>query len=340
MRFYGDIAVPDETEIGLEKGIRVLDDQVSIINMEGLIENQAVKDYCLYNGLGIFDIFKRLNVKAVSLANNHVNDISENFESTKELLETKGIKCFGSGRTEEEARKPAVIEENNQLYVIYGFGWNVIGCRKKKRSDLYINQLTTENVIKCLHYALKKYKNARIIMYFHWDYELEIYPQPLHRMIAHMAIDEGAYAVVGCHPHCIQPIEIYKDSIIAYSLGNFVIPNGVFMKGKLSYPEISRDEMAVELYGDDIAFLHFKYDGDYTISLLEDYNIDEIQAPFLDLDRKIYVKWFKQNRRKKKFLPIFSSDERVEQLIKYVWIRMRETMIHVLLKLNIKSGPH
>lgn len=341
MRFYGDIALPDGIEIGIEKGIRILDDQVSVANMEGLIESSGIPGgYCLYNGLNIFEIFRQLNVKAVSLANNHVNDISENFEYTKELLKRNDIKWFGAGYTEKEAREPAVIEENNQQYIIYGFGWNVIGCRKKKSSNLYINQLTTQNVIKCVNHGKKKYGKARLILYFHWDYELEVYPQPLHRMIAHRAISEGAYAVVGCHPHCIQPVEVYDDHIIAYSLGNFIIPNGIFMKGKLSYPEICCDEMAVELNDNHIAFLHFKYDGEHTVSLLEDYGIDEIRAPFSDLDEKTYVNWFRKKRRKKKLLPIFSSDKKAEKLIKYFWIRVREAMIYVLLKLNLKSGPH
>ena len=51
MRFYGDIALPDGIEIGIEKGIRILDDQVSVANMEGLIESSGIPGgYCLYNG--------------------------------------------------------------------------------------------------------------------------------------------------------------------------------------------------------------------------------------------------------------------------------------------------
>jgi poly-gamma-glutamate synthesis protein (capsule biosynthesis protein) len=39
---------------------------------------------------------------------------------------------------------------------------------------------------------------------------------------AHVAIDAGANAVIGHHPHVVQPLEMYKGKPIFYSLGNFV----------------------------------------------------------------------------------------------------------------------
>lgn len=40
---------------------------------------------------------------------------------------------------------------------------------------------------------------------------------------AHTCIDEGANAIVGHGPHLLRPIEVYKDSPIFYSLGDFVL---------------------------------------------------------------------------------------------------------------------
>ncbi|MEJ2557589.1 MAG: CapA family protein, partial [Anaerolineae bacterium] len=39
---------------------------------------------------------------------------------------------------------------------------------------------------------------------------------------AHRMIDNGANAVLGSGPHILQPVELYKGGVIAYSLGNFV----------------------------------------------------------------------------------------------------------------------
>ena len=40
---------------------------------------------------------------------------------------------------------------------------------------------------------------------------------------AHRCIDLGANAIVGHGPHLLRPIEVYKDSPIFYSLGDFII---------------------------------------------------------------------------------------------------------------------
>lgn len=43
------------------------------------------------------------------------------------------------------------------------------------------------------------------------------------RDIAHTLIDAGANAIVGHGPHLLRPIEVYKESPIFYSLGDFIL---------------------------------------------------------------------------------------------------------------------
>ena len=50
----------------------------------------------------------------------------------------------------------------------------------------------------------------------------EVVPDVL-RDFAHACIDAGANAIVGHGPHLLRPIEIYKDSPIFYSLGDFML---------------------------------------------------------------------------------------------------------------------
>jgi hypothetical protein len=40
--------------------------------------------------------------------------------------------------------------------------------------------------------------------------------------LAHEVIDAGAAMILGHHPHVARPIELRRDAIIAYSLGNFI----------------------------------------------------------------------------------------------------------------------
>lgn len=67
----------------------------------------------------------------------------------------------------------------------------------------------------------KKY-NRDVIVYAHWGYEYKKNISSKVQEIAYKFVDAGAKMVIGSHPHVSQPIEIYNDSIIFYSLGNLI----------------------------------------------------------------------------------------------------------------------
>jgi poly-gamma-glutamate capsule biosynthesis protein CapA/YwtB (metallophosphatase superfamily) len=48
---------------------------------------------------------------------------------------------------------------------------------------------------------------------------------------AHAMIDAGADIVLGSGPHVVRPMEIYRDRLIAYSLGNFATYYGISVEG-------------------------------------------------------------------------------------------------------------
>jgi poly-gamma-glutamate capsule biosynthesis protein CapA/YwtB (metallophosphatase superfamily) len=48
---------------------------------------------------------------------------------------------------------------------------------------------------------------------------------------AHQMIDAGADLVIGHGPHVVRPLEIYRDRLVAYSLGNFATYYGISVEG-------------------------------------------------------------------------------------------------------------
>jgi hypothetical protein len=48
---------------------------------------------------------------------------------------------------------------------------------------------------------------------------------------SHTVIDAGADLVIGHGPHVLRPIELYRDRLIAYSLGNFATYYGISVTG-------------------------------------------------------------------------------------------------------------
>ena len=61
-----------------------------------------------------------------------------------------------------------------------------------------------------------------VIVLPHWGVEYAARPEDIQRVWARDFINAGASLVIGNHPHIIQPMEVFSDKLIFYSLGNFV----------------------------------------------------------------------------------------------------------------------
>ncbi|MCX6727041.1 MAG: CapA family protein, partial [Candidatus Shapirobacteria bacterium] len=61
-----------------------------------------------------------------------------------------------------------------------------------------------------------------LIVSVHWGNEYLPNPELWRIDLAHQMVDAGADIIHGQHPHVYQPLEIYKDKYIFYSLGNFI----------------------------------------------------------------------------------------------------------------------
>ena len=86
----------------------------------------------------------------------------------------------------------------------------------------------------------------KVFVSIHWGYENTRIVSDRQKDLAHALIDSGADVIIGHGPHVIQELEIYKDSPIVYSVGNFIFdqydaPNnlglgvGVFLEKRCYY---------------------------------------------------------------------------------------------------------
>lgn len=65
-----------------------------------------------------------------------------------------------------------------------------------------------------------------VIVNAHWGDEYDAEANPRQKALAKAMVDAGADIIIGHHPHVLQSFEIYKNSIIFYSLGNFIFDQG------------------------------------------------------------------------------------------------------------------
>lgn len=180
-------------------------------------------------------------IDAVSLANNHsMNGGVSAFEQMLGNLTDRKIGYFGAGRNFNQAHTAYIADVKGLKVAFLGYtaipgnyeaGSSSTGNAFVKIEPWYpFNEEYVAQVEKDI--KLAKTKADIVIPYFHWSQEYVHEPNEQMRTLAHRAVDAGATMVVGSHPHWVQGIEWYKDTLIAYSLGNFVFDQEQSMKTK------------------------------------------------------------------------------------------------------------
>lgn len=184
-------------------------------------EVYVAKTYTLHCHPQTVQVLKAGGFDAVTLANNHIMDFGPSaLMETIAVLTEHNIKYAGTGADIKQARTPAYLEK-------CGFKIALLAYNNTLPLEFNASDSTPGTAPGRWEYIetdIKKAKAAAdiVIVSFHWSAELLKEPKPYQRSLARLSIDSGADLVFGHHPHVIQGIEIYKNRVIAYSLGNFI----------------------------------------------------------------------------------------------------------------------
>lgn len=161
---------------------------------------------------------KDAGIDGVSLANNHILDYGqEGLLSTMDVLEQLGIKYSGAGKNLCEAQRPTILVKDGikVAFLAYSMTFPQQFYATADRGGVCYPWAMAETIRECERVA------DYTVLSFHWGAELMEHPKDYQRRFAHLAVDCGADLIFGHHPHVLQGMEIYKNRLIAYSLGNF-----------------------------------------------------------------------------------------------------------------------
>ena len=156
-----------------------------------------------------------------NLSNNHIMDYGKSALS-KTIGNLNGKNYAGAGLSFEDAYKINISKINKIKIGVLSFcqwGYGVID-KNNGIGFSWINHPKTNKIIK----DSKKLVDFLIVQIHAGEEQINL-PQPQWRKRYKEIIDLGADVIIGHHPHVPQPIEIYKNKIIAYSLGNFYFKN-------------------------------------------------------------------------------------------------------------------
>lgn len=184
-------------------------DDYTLVNLETTFTDSNVKapkdGAIFYNFKGpkeYVNILTNGSVEGVTIANNHIYDYGkQGIQDTVTTLKENNIEICGEGY--------------KILTDIQGIKFGFLGYTGWE----YSNELKTK-IVNDVN-ELKNQGAEVVIPYFHWGIEKSYEPYEVQQNLARFAIDNGADAVIGSHPHVIQSMENYKNKLIAYSMGNF-----------------------------------------------------------------------------------------------------------------------
>lgn len=163
--------------------------------------------------------FKKNGFDLMSVANNHANDFGEaGRKNTQRVLDSLKIAHAGS------VDQPYVITKIGQLKI--GFcafapnrGTVSIHQYENIKTTIQLLDSLTDIVIASFHAGAEGSKHQHVTRkreYYYGEDRGNVYE------LAHLMIDNGADIILGHGPHIVRAIEVYKERIIAYSLGNFL----------------------------------------------------------------------------------------------------------------------
>jgi len=159
----------------------------------------------------------------VALGNNHTYDFREaGIRTTLDALADTTLGYSGAGHDEDEARRPFVSTATGAPLAFLSYvGWpGTFSPTQTATAQKGGAALGTADVFAEDLRGLER--NTIAVLQHHAGLEYAAAPALSERTSLRRAVDAGADVVIGHHAHVLQGIEVYRDRLVAYSLGNFL----------------------------------------------------------------------------------------------------------------------
>ncbi len=163
------------------------------------------------------EFVKEAGFDVVSLANNHILDFGEDCrDQTEKTLDALGIAWSGRQGTVARFERNAIP-----------FSFIAFHSARHTNTTLDIEaaqqMIAAEKALGNL-VMVSFHGGAEGLLALHVPHKAELFMSEDRghvRRFAHAVVDAGADIVLGSGPHVVRGMEVYKDRLIAYSLGNF-----------------------------------------------------------------------------------------------------------------------
>ncbi|MGE0735609.1 MAG: CapA family protein [Alphaproteobacteria bacterium] len=196
-------------------------------------------DKAVYSGYPMFNYhpsiaraLKQTGFDVILTANNHALDRHAlGADRTLDALKQAGLNTTGTKKRDGMDAPWHTVTKVESKAGTHNIAW--LGCTYgtndvPDRFSQVLNCYAHKDKVLAEIAALRARPDIHaVVLAPHWGVEYQHQPEQPQIDLARQAIDAGATAVIGTHPHVIQPFEKYvakdgREGFIAYSLGNFV----------------------------------------------------------------------------------------------------------------------
>jgi len=196
-------------------------------------------DKSVYRGYPMFNYhpsivadLKRAGFDVLLTANNHALDRHQlGADKTIETIKAAGLAYTGTRHRENMTAPWYTITPVKVASGTFNIAW--LGCTygtngvPDRAKQVLLCYEQRDEVLENIRTLAKRTDVHAIFFAPHWGGEYQHKPEAKQTELAKDVLDAGATAVIGTHPHVMQPIEKYvtkdgRETLIAYSLGNFV----------------------------------------------------------------------------------------------------------------------
>jgi poly-gamma-glutamate capsule biosynthesis protein CapA/YwtB (metallophosphatase superfamily) len=214
---------------------------LAIVNLETPISGnpRSVTGNMLFDApASLLDGLVASGVDIATFANNHgLDQHRPGITATRLALDKAGLLSTGADNDEEKAWAPLVVERNGIKIGFFAFTRFLNGFHNAPDpavphvplvhydDDPMSGGYNEAQLLVRVRAAAAKCDALIVIP--HWGEEYKPDPRPDDRRLAAKLVEAGAIAIVGHHPHVLQPMQTVQrpdgsEAVVAFSLGNLV----------------------------------------------------------------------------------------------------------------------
>ena len=247
----------------------------------------------------------------VSLATNHTLDRGEKaIINSRKYWDSKKDKVMavGSYSSSEDRNKIDIREVNGIKYTMLNYTYGTNGIQVPNGKDYLVNIWPVTEINPLNDNKYQEYKKIvkedidrvrdkvdLLMVAMHWGVEYQDMPNKYQEDAAKYLNSLGVDIIIGAHPHVVQPVTWVNNTLVIYSLGNFLSAHEVVNMsnrvGLMTSVDIMLKDNKIELSNLNNELLYTYYTNNY-----KDFKIipfSKINSNYLSNYKDVYDKYKK-----------------------------------------------